>query len=118
MAQVGGAGGGHGYSSRSGSRCGAGSAATRAATIASGLYGIENALELPGPLEGNAYTSDAKRFPSSLREAIDALEHGTIARAALGEDVVAHYLNYARTEQELFDKVVTSWERERLYERG
>ena len=57
-------------------------------------------------------------FPSTLREAIAALESGSVARAALGDDVVDHYLNYANTEQGLFDKVVTSWERERLYERG
>jgi len=62
--------------------------------------------------------SDAERFPSTLREAIGALESGTMARAALGDDVVDHYLNYARTEQESFDRVVTNWERERLYERG
>jgi hypothetical protein len=30
----------------------------------------------------------------------------------------AHYLNYARTEQRLFDEVVTSYERERMFERG
>jgi glutamine synthetase len=89
-----------------------------AATIASGLFGIENDLELPAALEGNAYESSAERFPSSLREAIGALEGGSIARGAFGDDVVDHYLNYARTEQALFDKVVTSWERERLYERG
>jgi glutamine synthetase len=89
-----------------------------AATIAAGLHGIENGLELPPTLEGNAYVSDAERFPSTLREAIAALEGGSIARAAFGDDVVDHYLNYARTEQELFDRVVTNWERERLYERG
>ena len=89
-----------------------------AATIAAGLHGIENGLALPAALEGNAYVSDAERFPSTLREAIAALEVGTMARAALGDDVVDHYLNYARTEQGLFDKVVTNWERERLYERG
>ncbi len=89
-----------------------------AATIASGLYGIENGLTLPDALEGNAYVSDAERFPSTLRDAITTLESGTMARAALGDDVVDHYLNYARTEQGLFDKVVTNWERERLYERG
>ena len=89
-----------------------------AATIAAGLHGIEAGLELPPALEGNAYVSDADRFPGSLREAIAALESGTVARAALGDDVVDHYLNYANTEQALFDKVVTSWERERLYERG
>ncbi len=89
-----------------------------AALIASGLYGIENELELPPPLEGNAYESDAERFPGALREAIEALEHGTMARGALGDEVVEHYLNYGRVEQRLFDQVVTGWERERLYERG
>jgi glutamine synthetase len=89
-----------------------------AALLAAGLHGIEQGLELPPPLEGNAYVSDAERFPSTLREAIEALEQGTIARAALGDDVVDHYLNYARTEQRLFDEVVTCYERERLFERG
>jgi glutamine synthetase len=89
-----------------------------AALLAAGLYGIENELELPPPLEGNAYESDAERFPHSLREAIAALEESTIARQALGDEVVDHYLNYARTEQRLFDEVVTCYERERLFERG
>jgi glutamine synthetase len=86
--------------------------------LAAGLYGIENELELPPPLEGNAYESDAERFPHALRDAIDALESGTMARAAFGDDVVDHYLNYARTEQRLFDEAVTGYERERLFERG
>ena len=89
-----------------------------AALIAAGLHGIEQGLEPAPPLEGNAYESDAERFPSTLREAIAALERGTMARAALGDDVVDHYLNYARTEQRLFDAVVTCYERERLFERG
>ena len=89
-----------------------------AALLAAGLHGIEQKLELPPPLEGNAYESDAERFPHSLREAIAALEEGAMARAALGDDVVEHYLNYARTEQRLFDEVVTCYERERLFERG
>ena len=89
-----------------------------AALIAAGLYGIENGLELPPPLEGNAYDSDAEQFPHSMRDAIAALEEGTMARQALGDDVVDHYLNYARTEQSLFDSVVTCYERERMFERG
>jgi glutamine synthetase len=89
-----------------------------AALLAAGLHGIENELELPPPLEGNAYESDSERFPHSLREGIAALEAGTIARKALGDEVVDHYLNYARTEQRLFDEVVTSYERERMFERG
>ena len=89
-----------------------------AALLAAGLAGIEDGLQLPPPLEGNAYESDAERFPHSLREGIAALEAGTMARTALGDDVVDHYLNYARTEQELFDKAVTCYERERMFERG
>jgi glutamine synthetase len=89
-----------------------------AALLAGGLHGIEQGLELGPALEGNAYVSDAERFPSTLREAIAALETDTMARAALGDDVVDHYLNYARTEQRLFDSVVTCYERERLFERG
>jgi glutamine synthetase len=89
-----------------------------AAVLAAGLHGIEQGLEPPARFEGNAYESAVERFPSTLREAIAALEGGSMARGALGDDVVDHYLNYARTEQELFDRVVTNWERERLYERG
>ena len=89
-----------------------------AALLAAGLHGISERLGLPAPLEGNAYESDAERFPRTLREAAAALESGTMARAALGEEVVDHYLNYARTEQRLFDSIVTCYERERLFERG
>ena len=88
-----------------------------AALIAAGLHGIEQELDPPPALAGNAYESDAERFPSALREAIAALESGTMARAAFGDQVVDHYLNYARTEQVLFDRYVTDWERKRYFER-
>jgi len=89
-----------------------------AALLAAGLRGIEEKLTLPPEFKGNAYESDVQRFPHALRDAITALEKGKMARAAFGDDVVDHYLNYARTEQALFDKVVTTYERERLFERG
>jgi glutamine synthetase len=89
-----------------------------AAILAAGLHGIEDKLEPPPAHEGNAYESDVRRFPSTLRDAITALEKGAMARAAFGDDVVDHYLNYARTEQRLYDRVVTCYERERFYERG
>jgi glutamine synthetase len=89
-----------------------------AALLAAGLYGIEQELELGPALEGNAYVSDADRFPHALSEAIERLEQSAVARELLGDDVIDHYLNYARTEQELFDKTVTGYERERMFERG
>jgi glutamine synthetase len=89
-----------------------------AALLAAGLDGIERELEPPPAFEGNAYESDVKRFPGTLRDAIAALEQGTVGRGAFGDDVVDHYLNYARTEQRMFDQVVTGYERERFFERG
>ncbi len=89
-----------------------------AALLAAGLYGIEEKLELKPAFEGNAYESDVERFPHALREAITRLESSSVARRLLGDEVVDHYLNYARTEQELFDKTVTGYERERMFERG
>ena len=89
-----------------------------AALIAAGLRGIEEGLEPGEPLVGSAYDSEADRFPSALYEAVEELERSTMAREAFGDEVVDHYLNYGRTEQRLFDEVVTCQERERLYERG
>jgi len=89
-----------------------------AALIAAGLRGIEEGLELPPAHVGSAYDADVERFPSSLREAVAALEGSTMLREALGDDVVDHYLHYGRTEQRLFDEVVTCYERERMFERG
>jgi glutamine synthetase len=87
------------------------------ALIAGGLYGIENELELPEPMEGNAYTSGAERLPTTLAEAAELFEHSTVAREAFGDDVVDHYLNYARVELKAFNAAVTDWERMRGFER-
>jgi glutamine synthetase len=89
-----------------------------AATIAAGLHGIENELELPPEFKGDAYTTKGlPRVPSNLTEAVAALEQSEVARAALGEDVVEHYLHSARMELARFDGVVTDWELRRNFER-
>jgi glutamine synthetase len=90
-----------------------------AAMLAAGLDGIETGAD-PGPeLVGNAYAdADAEPFPSTLREAVDYWEGSEFARRTFGEEVWGHYLNYGRTEQRLFDQVVTDYERVRMFERG
>ena len=88
-----------------------------AALIAGGLYGIENELELEPIFEGNAYSSDKPRVPSSLRDAMALFASSTVARDAFGADVVDHYLNYARIEQRAYDAAITDWERVRGFER-
>ncbi|MFE1310090.1 glutamine synthetase family protein [Streptomyces sp. NPDC058755] len=88
-----------------------------AALVAAGLYGIEQKLELPEPCPGNAYTADFEHVPTTLREAAELWENSPIAKAAFGDEVVAHYRNMARVELEAFDAAVTDWELRRSFER-
>ncbi|BEP12135.1 glutamine synthetase family protein [Acidothermaceae bacterium B102] len=88
-----------------------------AALIAAGLHGVDNNLELGPEFVGNGYESTGTRVPSTLREATDLFEHSAVARAALGDDVVDHYVTMARIELAAYDAAVTDWERFRGFER-
>jgi len=86
--------------------------------IASGLHGVDNALELEPALEGNAYAAtDRPRVPSTLATARELFAASDVAREAFGEEVVAHYLNAADVELRAFESAVTDWERVRGFER-
>ena len=90
-----------------------------AATIAAGLHGIENELELEPQFKGNAY--EAKRIrevPKTLRDALVLLDGSKVLRAALGDEAIDHYLHAGRWEQLEYDRRVTDWERIRMFERG
>jgi glutamine synthetase len=88
------------------------------AIIAAGLHGVDNQLELEPAYEGNAYlASDKPRLPSNLRDARDLFATSDAARAAFGEEVVAHYVNAADVELAAFESAVTDWERFRGFER-
>jgi len=88
-----------------------------AAMIASGLHGIDNELPLEPAFEGNAYTADKPQVPSTLLQARELFAASDVAREAFGEDVVAHYLNYADVELRAFEAAVTDWEHVRGFER-
>jgi glutamine synthetase len=88
-----------------------------AGMLASGLYGIEQELELEPVFTGNAYLSDKPRVPTSMREARDLFASSTLARQFFGDDVVDHYVNYADIELTAFEGAVTDWERVRGFER-
>jgi glutamine synthetase len=88
-----------------------------AATIAAGLHGIENELELEPAFEGNAYESDKPHVPHTLYAARDLFADSEIARDAFGQEVVDHYLNRARIELEALEATVTDWEKFRGFER-
>jgi glutamine synthetase len=90
-----------------------------AAQLAAGLAGIEEQLELPAPLQGDAYAAtNAEQLPSNLRDAMQVFKQSTMLRSALGDAVIDHYYHCAQWEQEEFDRVVTDYEIARGFERA
>jgi glutamine synthetase len=89
-----------------------------AAQLAAGIKGIEDKLELAPPSEGDAYSGDDGRIPSTLRDARDALTGSKMLREAMGDEVIDHYGRCAEWEIEEFDRVVTDYEVARGFERA
>jgi len=92
---------------------------TYAAMIGAGLRGIERELVLADEFKGNGYIAKGvARMPRALYEGIAELERSEAAVDIFGQDVVDHYLNAARVEQETYDAMVHDWDRERYLERA
>jgi glutamine synthetase len=90
-----------------------------AATIGSGLWGIENKIEPNAPLKGNAYEQevpDALNFPATLFEAAGRLRKSQAAEELFGADFVAHYAQSREWEEREFRKAITDWEMQRYFE--
>jgi glutamine synthetase len=90
-----------------------------AASLAMGLRGIEEGLDLAPPVVGNAYASPpeaAPKLPSSLEEATDLLDRSRVMRELLGDRFVDHFVATRRWEVREFRKHVSDWELARYFE--
>src|SRR3954469_7778721 len=87
-----------------------------AASVASGLYGIEHEMALPPETRGNGYEAKAEPLPGSLREATARLAESKEARGRWGETFVDHYVRTRDWECRQFESAVTRWELERYFE--
>jgi glutamine synthetase len=89
-----------------------------AASLASGLYGIENKLSLDTVrTKGNEYENSAnQKFPKSLKEATDAMKASPIAAELFGEPFVNHFIKTREWEWNQFIQKVTDWELKRYFE--
>jgi len=86
-----------------------------AASMASGLYGIEQGLKLSEPA-ANAYEAEAPPLPQSLEEATAAYRSSATAKRYFGEEFVEHYAATRDWEVRQFRKTVTDWELQRYLE--
>lgn len=90
-----------------------------AASIASGLWGIENKIEPTKPVEGNAYArkfDDKHSLPQTLTEAAGRLRKSKAAEKLFGAEFVDHYATSREWEEREFRKAVTDWELARYFE--
>ena len=88
-----------------------------AGIIAAGLDGIDRALPLEPAFGGNAYSTDARRIPDSLADAVLLWKRSDWVRETFGTQVQEHYARMAHVELEAFGRAVTDWERYRGFER-
>jgi len=88
-----------------------------AASLASGLDGIDQRTEPPPIFEGDMYAARAiPAIPATLRDAAACFESSEFVRQALGAEVAEHYSHFFHTEQDAYDAAVTDWERRRYFE--
>ena len=86
-----------------------------AASLASGLYGIDKKLALGAPA-ANAYASPAHALPRTLGEAAALFRASEAAREFFGADFVDHYASTREWEEREFRRAVTDWELARYFE--
>jgi glutamine synthetase len=89
-----------------------------AASVASGLHGIEKGLALEtAPIQGSAYRETSlPRLPRNLADATDRLARSTVARELFGEAFVDHFVRTRQWEWAQFQDAVTHWELQRYFE--
>jgi glutamine synthetase len=90
---------------------------TAAGTLAAGLLGIEQQLELAPEVAGPSESDPAlPKLPQSLAEALGGLEADGAMRGILGEDFVKLFTTVKRFELARFRAHVTDWERDEYLE--
>src|SRR5579863_331603 len=98
-----------------------------AANIAAGLDGIRRSLTPPAPVEADPYAAAAPMLPTSLADAVAALEKDTFFREAFGDTLVDYLLQMKRAELARHDAAVaenpppegqdvTDWEMREYFE--
>jgi glutamine synthetase len=92
-----------------------------AVLLAAGLKGIEEGYELPAGAEDDVWAltpaerraMGMKPLPSSLNQAITAMERSELVAETLGEHVFDFFLRNKQAEWEEYRRQVTQWELDR-----
>lgn len=89
-----------------------------AATLAAGMWGIENQIDCGDPYEGDAYhDAGLDRVPHTLEAALEVFRNSELAKAVFSERVRNHLIKAAEHEVAFYNAAVTDWEKKRYFER-
>lgn len=88
---------------------------TFAVTLAAGLKGIEEGLELPAESTSEAIDEKALRLPMNLGEAIAKFEQSDLMREVLGDHIFDYLLREKKAEWADYSQTVTDWELRHYY---
>ncbi len=83
-----------------------------------GLDGVENKIEAPAPVETNIYvmTEDERKaagikdLPSTLHNAVKALQEDEVVKSALGEHIFTNFVEAKKIEWSSYAAFVSQWE--------
>ena len=89
-----------------------------AVLLEAGLDGIENKIDAPAPVETNIYAMSAAEraeagiidLPSTLHNALKALQKDEVVRKALGDHIYTNFLEAKRIEWASYATFVSQWE--------
>ena len=89
-----------------------------AASLASGLYGIEHELELSVEVsDGNEYANkQSTPLPESLVEATNAMKNSDIPEELFGETFCSHFITTREWETRQHQSETDNWEMKRYFE--
>lgn len=82
-----------------------------AASLAAGLYGIEQELAPTPPIQGDFTVPDELSLPCTLHDALERLKRSQLARELFGAEFVEGYIASKVMELTSFFDEITPWER-------
>lgn len=82
-----------------------------AASLAAGLYGIEQQLQPSAPIQGEFEVPDELALPCTMHAAIERLKRSTLALELFGKEFIEGYIASKTLELTSFFDEITPWER-------
>ncbi|WP_280375111.1 glutamine synthetase family protein [Pseudomonas sp. BN515] len=82
-----------------------------AASLAAGLYGIEQQLQPSSPIQGEFEAPDELLLPCTLHAAIERLKRSDLARELFGKEFIEGYIATKTMELSSFFDEISPWER-------